>query len=321
VLRFSSILAEAPLQVYSSALVFAPETSVVRKTFMGQVPQAVQMLAGRDAEWDACRSVLEGHTDWVNAVAFSTDGQLLASASDDRTVRVWETATGGCRSVLEGHTDYVRALVFSADGQLLASASGDKTVRVWETATGGCRSVLKGHTADVNAVVFSADGQLLASASWDSTVRVWETATGGCRSVLKGHTGSVNAVVFSTDGQLLASASGDKTVRVWETATGGCRSVLKSRYPYTYHLTFSLDGRVLHTDKGDIPLPPDLYSTSSLKEEEQSSQLAVVQHWMLHSTQRLLWLPFEYRTYIAAVHKDVVCLGCSSGRVAILRLR
>jgi WD40 repeat protein len=279
VLRFSSILAEAPLQVYSSALIFAPETSVVQKTFIGQVPQAVQIVLGRDAEWDACRSVLEGHTSFVNAVAFSTDGQLLASASHDSTVRVWETATGTCYSVLEGHTEWV------------------------------------------SAVVFSADGQLLASASYDETVRVWETATGVCRSVLEGHTASVNAVVFSADGQLLASASHDKTVRVWETATGACRTVLESQSPFIYYLTFSLDGRVLRTDKGDIPLPLDLYSASSLKEEEQSSLLIVEEQWVLHSTQRLLWLPFKYQTHRTAVYKDTVCVGCISGRVALLRLR
>jgi WD40 repeat protein len=204
------MLAEAPLQVYSSALVFAPETSVVRRTFISQVPQAVQMVLGRDTAWDACRSVLVGHTDDINAVVFSADGQLLALASDDKTVRVWETATGACRSVLEGHTN------------------------------------------------------------------------------------SVSAVVFSTDGQLLASASDDKTVRVWETATGACRSVLKCQSPYIRHLTFSLDGRALRTDKGDVSLPPNLYSAPSLTEEEESSQLAVEGQWVLHSTQRLLLLPFEY---------------------------
>ena len=98
-----------------------------------------------------------------------------------------------------------------------------------------------------------------------------------CRSVLEGHTGYVRAVVFSADGQLLASASDDSTVRVWETATGACCTVLGHRSPYIYHLTFSLDGRVLRTNKGGIPLPPDLYSMSSLKEEEQSSQLVVEQ--------------------------------------------
>jgi WD40 repeat protein len=154
-------------------------------------------------------------------------------------------------------------------------------------------------------------------------VRVWETATGtgACRSVLEGHTASVNAVVFSADGQLLASASHDQTVRVWETATGACRTVLESQSPFIYYLTFSLDGRVLRTDKGDIPLPLDLYSASSLKEEEQSSLLIVEEQWVLHSTQRLLWLPFKYQTHRTAVYKDTVCVGCISGRVALLRLR
>ena len=148
-----------------------------------------------------------------------------------------------------------------------------------------------------------------------------DKAWDACRSVLEGHTSYVNAVVFSADGQLLASASRDKTVRVWETATGACRSVLVSQSPYILHLTFSLDGRVLRTDEGDIPLPPDLYLTLSLTEEEESSQLIVREQWVLHSTQRLLWLPFEYRPDYTAVYKDMVCLGCPSGRVALLKLR
>jgi hypothetical protein len=106
-----------------------------------------------------------------------------------------------------------------------------------------------------------------------------------------------------------------------DTAWNACRSVLESRSPYIQHLTFSPDGRVLRTDKGDIPLPPDLYLTSSLTEEEESSQLAVEEQWVLYSTQRLLWLPFEYRADNTAVHKDVVCVGCPSGRVALLKLQ
>jgi WD40 repeat protein len=78
VLRFVAILAEAPLQIYSSALLFSPKESIIREVFVEQVPQAVKMLLGRDAGWDACRSVLEGHSDWVNAVVFSPDGQLVA---------------------------------------------------------------------------------------------------------------------------------------------------------------------------------------------------------------------------------------------------
>jgi WD40 repeat protein len=203
------------------------------------------MLSDREADWDACRSVLEGHIGGVTAVVFSRDGQLIASASRDKTVRVWETATGTCRHELTGHTGYVTAVVFSRDGQLIASASGG-----------------------------------------DKTVRVWETATGTCRHELTGHTGYVTAVVLR-DGQL----------------------------------AFSPDGSALHTNRGDIALPSDLNRTSPVELEDHASHLSVSDQWVLRNTQRFLWLPFEYRADNTAVCQDIVCLGCRSGRVALLRLQ
>jgi WD40 repeat protein len=149
-----------------------------------------------------------GHTGSVCAVAFSPDGQLLASASNDTTVRLWNPATGKELQKLEGHTDWVRAVVFSPDSQLLVSASYDTTVRIWNPVTGKEIQKVEGHTHSVRAVAFSSDGQLLASVSGDTTVKLWNPVTEKELQKLEGHTGWVQAVVFSPDGQLLAFTEG-----------------------------------------------------------------------------------------------------------------
>lgn len=175
---------------------------------------------------NSLQRTLEGHTDWISAVAVTADGadrNLVVSASYDHTLKVWDIASGDELSTLTGHTESVWAVAITADGKIAVSASDDCTLKVWDLASGENLKTLRGHDDIVRAVAVTVtiEGQWIVSGSRDCTLKVWDLANGHEIRTLVGHTDLVSAVAVTADGKLTISASTDGTIKVWDLASGG----------------------------------------------------------------------------------------------------
>ena len=203
----------------------------------------------RDLHFGTLHATLT-HDSPVNSIAFSPDGSLLASGSEDSVVRLWIPDTETLQATLHGHAASVLSVAFSSDGSLLASGSADGTVRLWNPHTEALQATLHGHTASVLSVAFSPDGLLLASGSANGTVRLWNLVTETLQATLEAHMASVLSVAFSPDGLLLASASADGLVGLWDPHTETLQTTLGHESP-VLSIAFSPDGDLLATGSTD----------------------------------------------------------------------
>ncbi|KAF7334812.1 WD40 repeat-like protein [Mycena sanguinolenta] len=194
---------------------------------------------------------IEGHTDWVQAVAFSPDGTRVVSGSKDKTMRIWDVTSSATLQRMEGHTNWVTSVAFSPDGARIVSGSEDKTVCIWDAMTGALLGRMEGHTSRVTSVAFAPDGARIVSGSGDKTVRIWDAMTGAALGRMQGHTGSVRSVAFSPDGARIASGSMDETVHIWDATTGAKLERMKGHADSVHSVAFSPDGAHIVSGSSD----------------------------------------------------------------------
>ncbi|HQO34491.1 MAG TPA: WD40 repeat domain-containing protein, partial [bacterium] len=173
-----------------------------------------------EAQSGTLTRVFMGHTRPVRDVAFSPDGRLLLTGSDDYTARLWDVETGREIRAFVGHESWIHSVAFSPDGTRILTGSGDCTARLWDMETGTELQTFVGHTDwidDAGCVTFSPDGRWVLTGSRDASARLWDAETGEQLRVFAG-AGEVNSVAFSPDGRRIVTAhsgGGDNVVRIW----------------------------------------------------------------------------------------------------------
>lgn len=213
----------------------------MRELFAAEEPKWILLKPRVETHWPAFSTILEGHTGYINSIAFSYDSSIIASSSWDGIIRLWRTSTGDCIQELESrNVNKITLTAFSHDAKLLASGSFNGKIHLWSVSTGHCLHIFEGHTGSVHSITFSSDSVFIASASNDETIRLWHADSRNCVQELQDCRETV-AIAFAQDSSLLASASKDGIIRLQGVETGKCIGEVKVDVSSVRLAAFSYD--------------------------------------------------------------------------------
>jgi WD40 repeat protein len=238
----------------------SPNAQLALSSSCAELNEEGSCVKGELILWDLAAGTelrrFEGHTGWINGVAFSPDGTTALSASGDGALILWELATGKAIRRLERHTSGVNCVAFSpdtetgAEGETALSGAEDATLILWDVAAGEAVRRFQGHTGGITRVTFGPAtaegpaGHLALSASEDGTMILWDVGTGQAIRRFEGHENAVNDAVFGPDGRTVLSVGADLSLRSWDLETGE----QLHEYDYNAHpgsLAITPDGRTL----------------------------------------------------------------------------
>ncbi|KAI1420127.1 hypothetical protein F5Y12DRAFT_788515 [Xylaria sp. FL1777] len=319
----------APLQVYSSALVFSPTHSVVRKLYLKK-PDWLLISPTRGSSWGACLQTLEGHVQTVESIVFSPDGRYVASGSWDCTARIWDVATGGCLNILKGHRDGIDSMAVSPNGEYIASSSSDCTIRIWNAKTGLCLQTLGDSDKHSSWLVAFLDNESIISINNYVKVCAWNIATGQCLETVQtghsidniggfskklhglclsrngrrnplldsGHLYTPERVALSPDGKLFVFPVSDFIFQIWDTMKNKRMSIIKMKSDPSA-MAFSPDNKHLLTSQFQFSI---ITTTSTAWIHIPPGALSGIgvslkKDWILRNNRPYLWVPPEYRNY------------------------